>query len=81
MRLALTLVESDLLLGSTETSALASSIFVAGDEPVLEGTADQFDELREKVSDVLLRVGFDEDYKPTSDGIILERLIDKLFVP
>ncbi|MEO7067912.1 MAG: hypothetical protein ABI114_13440 [Rhodanobacter sp.] len=80
MRLALTPGESALLLESIETGSLASAILVTGDVPVLEGTADQFDELRGKVSDVLLRVGFDEDYKPTIDGIVLEGLIDKLFV-
>ncbi len=35
--------------------------------------------LRELCSDRLSLVGFDINYEPNSDGIILEDLIDKLF--
>ena len=42
-------------------------------------TADEAEELREQVSDALLLSGFDEEYRATSEGKILEILIDKLY--
>ena len=46
----------------------------------LSGSAVECDALRESCADLLLRVGFDESYKPTPQGRLLEGLIDKLFV-
>lgn len=37
--------------------------------------------LRDYLSDLLIMIGFDEEYSLTSDGEIIECLIDKLFVP
>jgi len=80
MNIVLTPSESELLLANSETKDLVSALLVAGEKQVLKGTEDQFDELREAVSDVLMRIGFDEEYKATSVGVVLEGLIDKLFV-
>jgi len=52
----------------------------ATEEMALVGTADQCDALRDACSDLLQRIGFDEEYEPTSEGIALEGLIDKLLV-
>lgn len=42
---------------------------------------DDATELRELCSDILSKEGFDQDYKVTSKGEVLESLIDKLYVP
>jgi hypothetical protein len=36
--------------------------------------------LREHFTERLARVGFDADYKPNKEGVILEKLIDTLFL-
>jgi hypothetical protein len=36
--------------------------------------------LRSIFTEQLAAIGFDESYKPTAEGLILEQLIDKLFV-
>jgi hypothetical protein len=36
---------------------------------------------RDYFTDRLARVGFDKDYKPNDEGVMLERLTDKLFLP
>jgi len=46
----------------------------------LQISEDDATELRELCSDHLLSLGFDKDYKPNSAGVLLESLIDKLFV-
>lgn len=37
--------------------------------------------IRDYFTDRLARVGFDEAYKPNEEGVMLERLTDKLFLP
>ena len=37
--------------------------------------------MRDYFTDRLARVGFDEDYEPNDEGVMLEKLIDKLFLP
>jgi hypothetical protein len=37
--------------------------------------------LRDHLTERLARVGFDADYKLNKEGIILEKLIDSLYVP
>jgi hypothetical protein len=80
MRKILSAEESSLLLAYPETSHLISRMVIADENYVLEGTAEQFDELRDAVSDVLLRTGFDKNYDPTEEGTVLEGLIDKFFI-
>ncbi|MBI2518848.1 MAG: hypothetical protein HYV97_00445 [Bdellovibrio sp.] len=46
---------------------------------ILNVDLENTNKLRDYVSDRLLESGFDIDYNPTSEGKILERLIDKLF--
>lgn len=70
--------ETTLLLSFAETAALTRSMLVPAD--TLSGSAVECDALRESCADLLLRVGFDESYKPTPQGRLLEGLIDKLFV-
>lgn len=69
--------ERDLLLSSPETRELARSLLM--DEETLIGTAEQYDLLRNACSDLLQKIGFDRHYVPKEDGVVLERLIDKLF--
>lgn len=48
---------------------------------ILESTNDDLIiELRELCSDYLQEVGFDDKYEPDEKGILLESLIDKLYV-
>jgi hypothetical protein len=49
------------------------------DKFLLDLSEDQADELRDLCSEHLLLVGLDEQYNPTSEGKILESLIDKFF--
>ena len=77
MTIELSNFECDLLLTHPETRELAQSSLV--ERGVLIGTADQYDKLRDASSDLLQRIGFDEDYAPTREGAVLEGLIDKLF--
>ena len=43
-------------------------------------TVDEIDLLRDECGERLQQVGFDEHYVPTSEGRVLETLIDKLFI-
>lgn len=69
--------ERNLLLAHPETEMQTRQI-LDEEEQELGGSADQLDELRNACSDLLLRIGFDEEYRVTSDGALLEELIDKL---
>ena len=69
--------ERNLLLAHPETEGQTRQI-LDEEEQELRGSADQLDELRNACSDLLLRIGFDEEYRVTCDGTLLEELIDKL---
>ena len=47
---------------------------------ILECSEDQADDIRDKCSEKLQLVGFDEKYELTPEGKILENLIDEFFV-
>jgi len=47
---------------------------------VLSLDEDEADEIRDCCGDHLQEVGFDEEYKPTETGALLEAMIDKFFV-
>jgi hypothetical protein len=47
---------------------------------ILECSEDQADDIRDKCSEKLQLVGFDEKYELNLEGKILEDLIDKFFV-
>lgn len=78
MTIGLSDFERDLLLTHPETKELAQLLLEG--QGVLIGTPDQYDQLRDACSDLLQRIGFDENYAPTEAGAILEELIDKLLV-
>lgn len=78
MSIQITAYDRDLLLSHPETKTIARQL-LAG-ESVLVGTAAQYNEMRDACSELLQRIGFDEDYAPTKEGLVLERLIDELFV-
>lgn len=80
MKIAISSFERDLLLAHTETEAIARQLLAEAEGQALTGTADQCDTLREACADLLQRIGFDEEYKPTREGIALEGLLDKLLV-
>lgn len=74
--------QGQLLIANEETRDLFVHLAGSGIEDasiVLSGTLDELDELREACSDLLLRIGFDENYKATPTGSMLESLIDQLF--
>lgn len=78
MTIELSDFERDLLLTHLETRELAQSLLV--ERGLLIGTDDQYDRLRDACSDLLQRIGFDEDYSSTKEGAVLEELIDRLLV-
>ena len=47
---------------------------------VVNISEDQADEIRDLCGDQLQLVGFDEKYDPTSEGKILEDLVDKFYI-
>ena len=49
-------------------------------EHVVTISTDQADEIRDLCAEKLQFIGFDEQYRPTSDGITLESLIEKFFI-
>lgn len=78
-------------LSIDEWRLLADVIAKSADAPVaqpqqienrysLDLPDDLADEYRNRCQDRLEVVGFDKDYNPTSQGRILESLIDKLYV-
>ena len=50
-------------------------------EKVLTLDHDKSELLRDYFTDRLAKIGFDENYKPNEEGMMLERLTDKLFLP
>jgi hypothetical protein len=51
-----------------------------GNEYIIYIPLDQADKIRDFCTEKLDLIGFDEQYKPTAEGIILESLIDKFFI-
>jgi hypothetical protein len=78
MSIQITAYDRDLLLSHPETKTITRQL-LAG-ESVLVGTEAQYNEMRDACSELLQRIGFDEGYAPTKEGLVLERLIDELFV-
>jgi len=78
MSIEITARERDLLLSHPETKDIARQLIT--ENSVLIGTASQYNEMRDACSDLLQRIGFDENYAPTKEGVVLERLIDELLV-
>jgi len=67
----------------TESSVLEDVLdgLTIGDQWVVEGSRDSIERLRERLTELLARVGFDIDYLPTPEGELIERIIDALYVP
>ena len=80
MKVPISGFERDLLLAHPETEIVVRELLSWQEEEVLNGTPEQCDALREACSDLLQRIGFDEEYAPTIEGAALEGLIDKLLV-
>lgn len=78
MSIEITAFDRDLLLSHPETMAIAEKLLV--EKSVLIGTEGQYNEMRDACSDLLQRIGFDENYEPTKEGVALESLIDRLLV-
>lgn len=73
--------QATLLLANAETCDLTARLLRNDVEaPILAGTLDELDVLRDACSDLLLRIGFDESYTATPMGHMLEDLIDKLYI-
>lgn len=80
MKVVISSFERDLLLTHAETETLARELLSELEGDALKGTPDQYDALREACADLLQRIGFDEEYAPTNEGLALENLIDKLLI-
>lgn len=79
MRVNISQAQLALLESSDETRELVAKFVVREPSLALEGSGYPLAELREACGDVLMRVGFDENYIPNACGELLEDLIDKLF--
>jgi len=79
MRVKLMKEERDVLLSHSETEVLARRLLERSVPLFLSGTDEDMDLLRDACGELLQRIGFDEEYVPTHEGELLERLIDKLF--
>ncbi|MFN9343551.1 MAG: hypothetical protein ACK557_20460 [Planctomycetota bacterium] len=66
----------------TESSVLKDVLdgLTIGDQWVVEGSRDAIERLRERLTELLAKVGFDIDYSPTPEGELIERIIDALYV-
>lgn len=51
------------------------------DQEALTLGHDEAERLRDYFTDRLARVGFDENYEPNQEGVMLEKLTDLLFLP
>jgi hypothetical protein len=71
------LLKSD-FLGEDARSALLKSIR-SGDN-VLDVPDETADAIRDACGERLQQAGFDHEYKPTKEGVLLEQLIDKFRV-
>lgn len=84
MRIKLNRDEVDYLLSKVFLpSIIRSRILSAHSKPtdyILEVSEDEADELRDLCGEQLQVEGFDQDYKLTKAGHVLESLIDKFFV-
>jgi len=47
----------------------------------IEGTRSAVERLRDRLTELMATVGFDQDYSPTAEGKVIEQIIDVLFVP
>lgn len=47
----------------------------------MEGSRDAFERLRDRLTELLARVGFDKNNAPTPEGKMIEQIIDALYVP
>jgi hypothetical protein len=79
MRVKLSPEQLRLLEDADETKGLLDSFLVRGDTLALEGCGYPLAEFRSAIEDLLIRIGFDADYKLNPSGQLLEDLIDKLF--
>ena len=79
MMIVLSEAERALLLSHLETSALASALLPVDVRGAFDLAEDDCDTLRDACGDLLLRIGFGEEYRPTPEGLLLEGLIDKLY--
>ncbi|SEP01794.1 hypothetical protein SAMN02800692_3280 [Luteibacter sp. UNC138MFCol5.1] len=79
MRVTISPQELRLLESHDETKDLTRTVVVRAHRLVLEGTGYQLAMLREACGDLLVRIGFDDDFNPNATGRMLEDLIDKLF--
>jgi hypothetical protein len=66
---------------STFRNALPSRSEFRIDREALTLDHDEAELLRDYFTDRLARVGFDENYEPNEEGVMLERLTDMLFLP
>lgn len=80
MRVELLKEERDVLLAHPETEVLVRPLLERSIPSALSGTAEDMDLLRDACAELLQGIGFDENYVPTREGVLLESLIDKLLV-
>jgi hypothetical protein len=81
LRIMLTREERLTVLGELRPSAAVRTQLETDSSRTLEVwmTVEEADALREQAAEILQRSGFDNEYKPTALGRLLEQLMDKLF--
>lgn len=59
---------------------ISDSSILKNDIYILEVSEDDAGNIRDFCGEQLQKAGFDEQYNPTKEGLILESLIDKFFI-
>jgi|GEM_PF-2220051 len=60
---------------------LLKKLIITHNRLMLQLSEEEASELQEYLGDILIQIGFDENYEPTEAGRILESLIDMLADP
>ena len=83
LQVKLTDGERELLLRSVDLPHRLQSVIASAQHGLLGWrvivSSDDADDIREAVGDALMVIGFDERDRPTKEGLLLERMIDKFF--
>ncbi len=74
------LLNSKKFLNSNLMTRIKNAFLTKNNSYVLEISEEDADTIRDLCGEQLQKIGFDENYNPTSEGLILESLIDKFFV-
>jgi hypothetical protein len=68
------------LVSIASQNDLLEGLTISGEKAVL-GSREAIERLRGQLTELVAKVGFDEDYAPTAEGELIEHIIDALYLP